>query len=51
MQAEAPPRLIAGGQDIALRDGIAYLPPCDRIALTADSGLSLAGFTLSPVIL
>ncbi|MEQ8252226.1 MAG: hypothetical protein RIB41_13385 [Oceanibaculum nanhaiense] len=51
VQADAPPRLSAGGQDIALRDGIAYLPPCDRIALTAEAGLSLVGFTLSPVIL
>ena len=51
VQAEAPPRLIAGGQDIPLRDGIAYLPACDRIALTASSGLTLEAFTLSPVAL
>lgn len=51
VQAETPPHLSAGGMDIPLQDGIAYLPPCDRIALTAASGLSLAGFTLSPVAL
>lgn len=51
MQTETPPRLSAGGQDIPLRDGIAYLPACDRIALTASSGLTLEAFTLSPVAL
>ena len=52
VQAEAPPRLTAGGREFTLHEGgIAYLPACDRIALTADSGLSLAGFILSPVAL
>ncbi|MFO7481993.1 hypothetical protein [Oceanibaculum nanhaiense] len=51
VQAEAPPRLIAGEQQIDLRDSIAYLPPCDRIALSADAGLALEAFTLSPVVL
>ncbi|EKE72296.1 type 11 methyltransferase [Oceanibaculum indicum P24] len=51
LQAQAPPRLTAGGQEIAVRDGIAYLPPCDRLALTAAFGLTLKAFTLSPVAL
>lgn len=52
MQADRPPRLAAGGREIELHEGyVAYLPPCDRIALTAMSGLTLAGFTLSPVAL
>lgn len=51
VQTETPPRLTAGGQEIPVQDGIAYLPPCDRIALTAASGLSLEAFTLSPVAL
>lgn len=51
LQADAPPRLTAGGRNIPLRDGIAYLPPCDRIALTAPSGLSLEAFLLLPLAL
>ena len=51
LNADAPPRLNAGGRDIPLRDGIAYLPPCDRIALTAASGVTLEAFILFPVAL
>ena len=51
LNADTPPRLNAGGRDIPLRDGIAYLPPCDRIALTAASGVTLEAFILFPVAL
>ncbi|MDM7945046.1 MAG: hypothetical protein QUV20_01830 [Oceanibaculum nanhaiense] len=51
VQADAPPRLSAGGQEIPLQDGIAYLPPCDRIALTSPSGITLEALILSSVAL